>query len=128
MMVIDASCMIDLMLQNSSFETIATEIKGQQLAAPHLLDVEVAQVMRKVLAGNIISQVEARHHLLVDQTAMDKPPDSPVENPSVGLDERCSGEVQQLRVGYVTGLCDKAQDVLVFTLMKTDRALLVSHR
>ncbi len=49
MIVVDASAILELLLQTHTADAIANRcfVPGQSLHAPHLLDVEVAQVLRR---------------------------------------------------------------------------------
>jgi len=57
LIVIDASALVDLLLRAPAAKAIQTKIfaQGQSLHAPHLLDVEVAQVIRRHAAHGDIS-------------------------------------------------------------------------
>lgn len=62
MIVIDASALIELLLQTPSAKSVEDQLfrDRQTLHAPHLLDVEVAQVIRRyVLSGDISEQTGA---------------------------------------------------------------------
>ncbi len=65
MIVVDASVLIELLLRTSAAETVKTKIfaPGQSLHAPHLLDVEVAQVIRRYAANGHISRDRGRSAL-----------------------------------------------------------------
>jgi predicted nucleic acid-binding protein len=63
LLVIDASSLVDLLLHNDSFEAIKREVAGKRLAAPHLIDAEVGQVVRRLLQTGIISLGEAEECL-----------------------------------------------------------------
>jgi predicted nucleic acid-binding protein len=55
LIVIDASCVIDLLLRGPAFATIAARVqRARSLAAPHLLDVEVGQVLRRLERARLI--------------------------------------------------------------------------
>ena len=60
MIVIDASALLEVLLRTSSAQAVETRLFGQPrqtLHAPHLLDVEVAQVLRRYAAmGEIDDQ------------------------------------------------------------------------
>jgi len=60
MIVIDASALLEVLLRTSSAQAVETRLFGQPrqtLHAPHLLDVEVAQVLRRYAAmGEIDGQ------------------------------------------------------------------------
>jgi predicted nucleic acid-binding protein len=56
MIVVDASAMLETLLQTSAAQAVRRRLfsPGETLHAPHLLDVEVAQVVRRyALAGEI---------------------------------------------------------------------------
>jgi len=55
--VLDASAAIDWLLQTAAGQQIETRIysRGESLHAPHLLDLEVAQVLRRVVREGTIS-------------------------------------------------------------------------
>ncbi len=57
MIVVDASALVDLLLRAPAARAIQTKIfaPGQTLHAPHLLDIEVAQVVRRHTANGDIS-------------------------------------------------------------------------
>jgi predicted nucleic acid-binding protein len=57
--VVDASAVLEVLLQTSAAAAVEARLfqSGQTLHAPHLIDVEVAQVLRRYAATN---QVEAR--------------------------------------------------------------------
>lgn len=70
MIVVDASAVLDALLQTPSAEAVRRSMfaMGQTLHAPHLLDVEVAQVVRRyTLAGEI--GAERGKEALTDLTA-----------------------------------------------------------
>ena len=56
MIVVDASALLEVLLRTAASPAIETRLfgSGQTLHAPHLLDVEVAQVVRRyVMAGDL---------------------------------------------------------------------------
>jgi predicted nucleic acid-binding protein len=54
--VIDASVAVDLLLQNQpNAEAIAARLQDESIAAPHLLDVEVGQVLRRLVRARTIT-------------------------------------------------------------------------
>lgn len=65
MIVVDASAMIDVLLRGAGAERIEERLfSGESLHAPHLLDIEVAQVLRRYqLAGDLD---EARGEVALD--------------------------------------------------------------
>lgn len=56
MIVVDASCVLELLLNTSAAETVAERLfgAGEPLHAPHLLDLEVAQVLRRYTATRLL--------------------------------------------------------------------------
>ena len=52
MIIVDASALLDVLLQTPSAQAIETRLfaPGQTLHVPHLLDIEVAQVIRRYVA------------------------------------------------------------------------------
>jgi len=59
--VLDASAAVDWLLQTSSGQRIQQRIysRNESLQAPHLLDVEVTQVLRRLGRDNVISAPRA---------------------------------------------------------------------
>ena len=57
MIVLDASAAIDWLLQTAAGQRIEKRIfsHGESLHAPHLLDLEVAQVLRRLVRGGEVS-------------------------------------------------------------------------
>ena len=57
MIVLDASAAIDWLLQTTVGKQIEERIysRGESLHAPHLLDLEVAQVMRRLVREGVVS-------------------------------------------------------------------------
>ncbi len=56
MIVVDASAVLEILLNTSTGSKVAARLSspGETLHAPHLLDIEVAQVLRRYsLAGNL---------------------------------------------------------------------------
>lgn len=62
MIVLDASAVIELVLATRAGEAVARRIRSgeESLHAPHLLDVEVAQVMRRLAKDGIVEAERAR--------------------------------------------------------------------
>lgn len=56
MIVVDASALLEVLLRTPSAETIEERLftSGQSLHAPHLIDVEVAQVLRGYVSSGAI--------------------------------------------------------------------------
>ena len=56
MIVVDASAVIDVLLRTPAARTVETRMfdPNETLHAPHLLDVEVAQVIRRYVVGGMI--------------------------------------------------------------------------
>ena len=61
MIVLDASAAIDWLLQSAAGQRIESRIysRGESLHAPHLLDLEVAQVLRRMVREAVVSAVRA---------------------------------------------------------------------
>ena len=61
MIVLDASAAIDWLLQTSVGQRIESRIysRGESLHAPHLLDLEVAQVLRRLVHEDAVSAERA---------------------------------------------------------------------
>jgi predicted nucleic acid-binding protein len=61
MIVLDASAAIDWLLQTTAGREIENRIyeRGESLHAPHLLDLEVAQVLRRLLREGAVSAPRA---------------------------------------------------------------------
>ena len=59
MIVLDASAAIDWLLQSAAGQRIESRIysRGESLHAPHLLDLEVAQVLRRMVREAVVSAV-----------------------------------------------------------------------
>jgi predicted nucleic acid-binding protein len=68
--VVDASALLELLLRTPAAETVETRLFGsaETLHAPHLIDVEVAQVFRRYVAAGEIDPERGREALadLVD--------------------------------------------------------------
>jgi predicted nucleic acid-binding protein len=69
MLVLDASAAVDWLLQTPAGERLERRIyaRNETLHAPHLLDVEVAQVLRRLVRQKVITAqraTEAVHDLL----------------------------------------------------------------
>jgi predicted nucleic acid-binding protein len=60
--VVDASALVDVLLRTSSAPLVERRLfgAGQTLHAPHLLDVEVAQVLHRYAAGGEIDAARGR--------------------------------------------------------------------
>lgn len=65
MIVLDASAVLELLLQTQTGARVAGRIAApdESLHAPHLLDLEVAQVLRRYESAGTISPSEARQAL-----------------------------------------------------------------
>lgn len=65
MIVIDASAVLELLLQTPAAETVAERVfaAGETLHAPHLLDAEVAQVVRRYWLSGEVSDGRGRQSL-----------------------------------------------------------------
>ena len=66
MIVVDASALLDLLLQTERAGRVAALLfaPDQQLHAPHLIDVEVTQVLRRLALAREIRAVRAEEALL----------------------------------------------------------------
>jgi predicted nucleic acid-binding protein len=62
LIVLDASAAIDWLLQTTAGQEIETRIfsRGESLHAPHLLDLEVVQVMRRMVRESTVSAQRAQ--------------------------------------------------------------------
>lgn len=63
MIVVDASALIELLLGGSNAAAIKTRMSGERLHAPHLVDVEVIQVIRRLEMHGTISAARGRDAL-----------------------------------------------------------------
>jgi predicted nucleic acid-binding protein len=65
MIVLDASAALELLLRTESGDRVARTIAavGQSLHAPHLLDLEVAQVLRRYCNSDALDPTRAREAL-----------------------------------------------------------------
>ena len=65
MIVLDASAAVDWLLQTPAGQQIEKRIysKGESLYAPHLLDLEVAQVLRRLVREGLLSPQRAEQAL-----------------------------------------------------------------
>lgn len=65
MIVLDASAALDLLLQGAVSVRLVSRVlaSGERLAAPHLLDLEVAQVLRRYVAAGDIEVARAEQAL-----------------------------------------------------------------
>jgi predicted nucleic acid-binding protein len=65
MLVLDASCLIEVLLRTPAANTVERLIfaPGQTLHAPHLIDIEVAQVIRRYAAKGEINGERGRQAL-----------------------------------------------------------------
>lgn len=61
MIVLDASAAIELLLRGATSTRLVSRVfaRGERLAAPHLLDLEVAQVLRRYVATGEIEGARA---------------------------------------------------------------------
>lgn len=64
-MVLDASVVLEVLLRTPESDGIADRIlsAGEQLHAPHLLDLEVAQVLRRYVARGEVTEPRGREAL-----------------------------------------------------------------
>lgn len=58
MRVLDASAIAELLLATRAGERVAQAIAGRSLHAPHLLDLEVVSVLRRLVLGGMLSAAE----------------------------------------------------------------------
>jgi predicted nucleic acid-binding protein len=65
MIVLDASAAVDLVLQRDAFERIAARVEasGENIHVPHLIDLEVAGVLRRLVLQRVVSATRARDGL-----------------------------------------------------------------
>ena len=65
MIVLDASAALELLLRAATHERLVHRLleSGELLAAPHLLDLEIAQVLRRFAAAGELSDARAREAL-----------------------------------------------------------------
>ena len=79
MIVLDASAAVDWLLQTAAGQRIERRLYGRRetLCAPHLLDLEVTQVLRRLAHQNVISEARAEEaiHDLMDLRAVRYPHD-----------------------------------------------------
>jgi predicted nucleic acid-binding protein len=61
--VIDASALLDVLLRVPDAEAVEARFFAQDLHAPHLIDIEVAQVLRRHAAAGWIEQDRGRQAL-----------------------------------------------------------------
>jgi predicted nucleic acid-binding protein len=63
--VVDASAVIEFLLQTPNSEAVAERLfrTGESLVAPHLIDVEVAQVLRRYHAAGTLDEERGREAL-----------------------------------------------------------------
>jgi len=61
--VLDASALLEWLLQTPAGERVRQRIAGESLHAPHLLDLEVAQVLRRFSAAGLVSSRRAEESL-----------------------------------------------------------------
>jgi len=63
--VIDASALTEVLLQTRAAPKVSERLfrRGETLAAPHLIDVEIAQVLRRYEAGGQLDESRAREAL-----------------------------------------------------------------
>lgn len=66
MIVVDASALLEVLLQTPAAEAVQQRLfaRGQTLHAPHLIDVEVAQVIRRYAAAGEIDSERGRAALI----------------------------------------------------------------
>ena len=84
MIVLDASAAIALLLNHPQHRALAigNRLSGEEVHAPHLLDVEVAHTLRRfVLAGNLSAQVAATALTGLEQLQITRYPHYPMLQP-----------------------------------------------
>jgi len=71
MIVLDASAALEVLLRAGSFESLVERVLGgdEPIAAPHLIDLEIAQVLRRYVAGREMDASRAED-ALADYQAM----------------------------------------------------------
>jgi predicted nucleic acid-binding protein len=70
LIVLDASAVLELLLRTPTGDDVARRIGSEALAVPHLVDVEVAQVMRRYERSGTVTASRARQ-LLADLVDLD---------------------------------------------------------
>ena len=60
MLVVDASAVIEMLLRTRRGETVAQHVVAETIAAPELLDVEVASALARLERAGTLSQLEAK--------------------------------------------------------------------
>ena len=65
MIVVDASVLIEVLLQTAAAPAVSRRIfaPGESLCAPHLLDVEIAQVLRRYIRARTMTSARAEQAL-----------------------------------------------------------------
>lgn len=65
MMVVDASALLELLLQTAAAPSVAARLldPGESLHAPHLIDLEIAQVLRRYAASGQLDDSRAQQAL-----------------------------------------------------------------
>ena len=74
MTVIDASCMLELLLRGPACRAIEERLLAHDgaLSAPHLLDVEVSQVLRRYWLGGQLLEERGREAIRLNKERMAK--------------------------------------------------------
>ena len=113
MIVVDASALLEVLLRTSRAETIESRFfdGSEPLHSPHLLDVEVAQVIRRYTMLGALDVVRA-------QAALDDLADFPIQHHSHGFLLR---RVWDLRANLT------AYDAIYVALAETLEATLLTH-
>jgi predicted nucleic acid-binding protein len=67
MIVVDASALLEALLRSSEARFVETRLfeSGETLHAPHLLDIEIAQVMRRYVARGEVDEVRGGQALAI---------------------------------------------------------------
>jgi predicted nucleic acid-binding protein len=111
--VVDASALLEVLLRTSRVEAIESRFfdRSEPLHSPHLLDVEVAQVIRRYTMRGALDVVRA-------QAALDDLADFPIQRHSHGFLLR---RVWDLRANLT------AYDAIYVALAETLEATLLTH-
>ena len=59
-LVVDASVVLELLVGNEGAPAIAERLSGEDLHAPHLIDVECAHVLRRLVQAGTLTQSDAQ--------------------------------------------------------------------
>lgn len=120
MIVVDASVAVDLLLRGPDAEVLTSRLleHGESLHAPHLLDVEVAQVLRRFAGRGVIGAARGRESLrLLAALPVRRHPHAPF----LGRIWALRGNLTAYDAAYVS-----LAEVLEATLLTRDRRLAAS--